>query len=133
MAPAGPGFGQPGAMVPTAPMARGAHGPIGNTRNPIMALVLGFVCFIYLLFVLWSTVNELKAFRQKDDISPILFFVPILNIIMVWGLPAKVLEAKQMAGVPNATVAHPILYLLFWPFFFTSDLNEIWAAAGGQR
>lgn len=124
------GFGPPGAapMVPA-----GAHGPVGNVRNPIAVFVIGMICFLYLLFVLWSTLNELKAFRQKDDINPILFFVPILNLLQLWQLPQKVLEAKQMAGVPNATVSHPVLYLLLWPYFFTADLNEIWQAAGGQR
>jgi len=111
--------------------APGAHGPVGQTRNPIMALVIGMVCGFYLLYLLWVEANELKAFRQKDDINPILFFVPILNIILIWGLPAKVLEAKQMAGVPNAAVSHPVLYLFLWPFFLTQDLNEIWQAAGG--
>ncbi len=100
-------------------------------RNPIAVLVIGAICFLYWLFVLWSTLGELKAFRQKDDINPIMFFIPVLNLLALWGLPAKVLEAKQMAGVPNATVGHPILYLLLWPYFFVADLNEIWQAAGG--
>ncbi|MBK7583475.1 MAG: zinc-ribbon domain-containing protein [Myxococcales bacterium] len=43
------------------------------------------------------------------------------------------LEAKQMAGVPNAQVSHPILYFFLWPYFLTADLNEIWQAASGGR
>ncbi len=134
-----PGYGGmgPGAapIVPTggpAFGARGAHGPVGNLRNPIVITLLGFVCFPYLFFVMWSTVNELKAFRQKDDINPILFFVPILNLLQFWQLPEKVLDAKQMVGIPNPQVPHPILYLLLWPFFFTTDLNEIFQAAGAR-
>lgn len=114
-------------------MPMGGFGPIGQTRNPIMQLVIGCICGFYLIYVLWVEINELKAFRQKDDLNPIMFLVPILNIIMVWGLPEKVLEAKQMAGVPNAQVPHPILYLFLWPYFLTADLNEIWQAAGGGR
>ncbi len=99
-----------------------------------MQLVIGLICGFYLIYVLWMEINELKAFRQKDDLNPILFLVPILNILLVWGLPAKVLEAKQMAGVPNAQVSHPVLYLFLWPYFLSNDLNEIWAAAkGGQQ
>src|SRR5262249_35582606 len=120
-------FGGGGAM----PM--GGFGPIGQTRNPVMSLVIGVICGVYLLYLILVESNELNAFRQRDDINPILFLVPILNIIMVWGLPAKVLEAKQMAGVPNANVAHPILYLFLWPYFFTADLNEVWSAAQGGR
>jgi len=112
-------------------MMAGAHGPVGQVRNPVMSLVIGLVCGFYLLYLLWVEANELKAFRGKDDINPILFFVPILNIILIWGLPEKVLEAKQMAGIPNANVSSPILYLFLWPYFLTGDLNEIWQAAGG--
>jgi hypothetical protein len=76
--------------------------------------------------------NELKNFRGKDDLNPILFFIPILGIIEMWKLPAKVLEAKQMAGVANAQVPHPILYLLLGIYFLPADLNEVWQAAGGR-
>lgn len=106
---------------------------MGQTRNPIMVLVIGSICFIYAIIQMWGMLNELKAFRGKDDINPIMMFVPILNIIFFWNLPAKVLEAKQMAGVPNAQVAHPILYLLLGAYFLPADLNEVWQAAGGGQ
>ena len=76
-------------------------------------------------------VNELKAFRQKDDINPIMLFIPIMNLLMIWGLPEKMLEAKRMAGVPNPSVPHPILYLLLGLYFMPADLNEVFQAAGG--
>jgi hypothetical protein len=125
-------------MIPAggAPMQRaagGPHGPIGKTRNAVMTFVLSMVCFVYAFIALWGTVNELKNFRQRDDINPIFFFIPILNLIEMWKIADKVLEAKQMAGVPNAQVQHPVLYLLLWPYFLTEDLNEIWQAAGGGR
>jgi hypothetical protein len=124
-----------GAPPGGAPMVRaGAHGPIGNVRNPIVVTLLCYVtCGVYALFWIWSTVNELKAFRQREDINPILFFIPILSIIQIWQLPEKVLEAKQMAGVPNPQVPHPVLYLMLSPYFFTSDLNEVWQTAGGGQ
>jgi hypothetical protein len=123
--------GMPGGAAPM--VATGGRGPIGQTRNPVMVLVIGAVCFVYAIIQLWGMLNELKAFRGKDDINPIMMFVPILNLIMFWNLPAKVLEAKQMAGVPNPQVAHPILYLLLNSYFLSSDLNEIWQAAGGGQ
>jgi hypothetical protein len=118
-----------------APIVRsgGATGPIGKERNPVMVLVIGYICFIYAFIQLWQMLNELRAFRQKDDPNPILFLVPILNLIELWKLPEKVLDAKQMAGVPNPTVPQPILYLLLWIYFLPADLNEIWKAAGGGR
>jgi hypothetical protein len=135
--PAPGGYGAPvpygaagGAMVP-APA--GGRGPIGKTRNPVMVLVVGMLCFVYAIIQLWQMLNELKAFRGKDDINPIFFFVPILNIIQIWNLPPKILEAKQMAGVPSAQVSHPVLYLFLSPYFLALDLNEMWQAAGGGQ
>ena len=61
-----------------------------------MVLVIGMICFVYAIIQLIQMLSELKAFRQKDDISIITFFIPILNLIKMWQLPEKVLEAKRM-------------------------------------
>jgi hypothetical protein len=134
MVQAGPG-GMAGPIPGAGPMqgGGGAHGPIGATRNPIMQLVIGAICGFYLLYLLWVEANEIKAFRGKDDINPIMFFVPILGLIEMWKLPEKILEAKHMAGVPNPQVQSQILYLILWPYFLSGDLNEIWQAAGGGQ
>jgi hypothetical protein len=116
-----------------APIVSAGGRPIGKTRNPVMTLVFSMLCFVYAIIQLWQMTNELKAYRGKEDIKPILFFVPILGLIEMWKLAPKILEAKQMAGVPNATVQHPALYLLFSIFFLPSDLNEMWQAAGGGQ
>jgi hypothetical protein len=122
----------PAGAAPIVPAAGASGRPIGNMRNPIVSLLLCYAtCGIYFLFWIWSTVNELRAFRGRDDINPILFLIPILNYLLIWQLPPKVLEAKMMAGVPNPQVPHPVLYLLLSPYFFTADLNEIWMAQGG--
>jgi len=126
--PQDPGYG--GAMVP---MGGGQRGPIGKIRNPVMTIVIGCVCFVYAIIQWWQMLNELKAFRGKDDLNPILFFVPILQYIELWKLNEKVLDAKRMAGVPNAQVASPVLYLFLAFFFLPGDLNEIWQAAGGGQ
>jgi hypothetical protein len=118
-------------MLPAA--ATGARGAIGKTRNPVMVLVISMLCFVYALIEGSAMLKELRAFRGKDDINLIHFLIPILNYIRVWQLPAKVLEAKQMAGVPNAQVAHPVLYLFLGLYFLPADLNEIWQAAGGGQ
>jgi hypothetical protein len=115
------------------PAPAGGRGPIGQTRNPVMVLVIGMLCFVYAIIQLWQMTNELKAFRGKDDINPIFFFIPILGLLHMWALPPKILEAKQMAGVPNAQVSHPVLYLFLSPYFLALDLNEIWQAAGGGQ
>ncbi len=98
-----------------------------------MVFLIGGICFLYLFLQLWQMLNELKDFRQKDDLNPIMFFLPVIGLIQTWGLADKVMEAKQMAGVPNPSVSHPILYLFLGPYFLAGDLNEIWQAAGGQQ
>jgi len=116
-----------------APIVSAGGRPLGRTRNPVMTLVFSMLCFVYAIIQLWQMTNELKAYRGKEDIKPIFFFIPILGLIEMWKLAPKILEAKQMAGVPNASVQHPALYLLFSIFFLPSDLNEIWQAAGGGQ
>jgi hypothetical protein len=96
-----------------------------------MVLVIGYLCFVYALIQLWQMLNELKEFRQKDDLNPIFFFIPILGLIEMWKLPEKVLDAKRLAGVPNPSVPHPVLYLLLGIYFLPADLNEVWNAQGG--
>jgi hypothetical protein len=127
------GYGTPGPapIVPAGggPGTLSGAGPIGKERNPVMVLVIGMLCFVYAIIQLIQMLSELKAFRQKDDISIITFFIPILNLIKMWQLPEKVLEAKRMAGIPNPQTVHPIGYIFLSPFFLSGDLNEIWAAA----
>ena len=125
------GYGTPGPapIVHAGPGSLAGAGPVGKERNPVMVLVIGAVCFVYAIIQFIQMINELKAFRQKDDISLILFFVPILGYIKLWQLPEKVLDAKQMAGIPNPQTVHPIGYLFLAPFFLASDLNEVWTAA----
>jgi hypothetical protein len=109
------------------------RGGVGKTRNPVMVLLISMLCFVYALIEGLAMLKELMAFRGKQDINLIFFLIPILNILEVWKLPAKVLEAKQMAGVHNAQVAHPILYLFLGLYFLPADLNEVWQAAGGGQ
>lgn len=102
-------------------------------RNPVMVLVFGMLCFVYAIIQFWQMANELRAFRQKDDPNPIFFFIPILNYIEFWKLGEKVLDAKRLAGIPNPTTAHPVLWLFLGIYFLPLELNEIWTAAGGAR
>ncbi len=119
--------------APMVAMGSGQRGPIGKMRNPVMTIVLSMLCFVYAIIQVWGMLSELKAFRGKDDLNPILFFVPIVGYFELWKLNEKVLDAKRMAGVPNAQVASPVLYLFFAIFFLPTDLNEVWqAASGGQ-
>lgn len=133
----GPGMGQQ-AMVPAggAAVTPGVHGPIGKTRNPVMVTVISMLCFVYAILQLIQMIGELKAFRQKDDINIIMFFIPILNLLEMMKLSDKVAEAKRMAG-SNKPAASGILYILLGIYFLPADLNDVWEAAsrgaGGQQ
>lgn len=98
-----------------------------------MVAVFSCLCFVYALIAIWSMINELKAFRQKNDLNPIMFFVPILQLLELWNLAPKLLDAKRMAGVPNAQVQHPVLYLLLGIYFIPLDLNEMWQAVQARQ
>jgi hypothetical protein len=137
-AASGFGAGFAGALQPMGSGAiaagvPGVHGPIGKERNWLVVLVLSFVCFVAGLYYAWAMLSELKAFRQKDDLNPILFFVPVLGLLLLYQLPDKVLDAKRMAGISNASVQDGIMYLLLGWYFLPNDLNEIWKAAGGHQ
>ena len=110
-----------------------AHGPIGKTRNPVVVTLVSMICFIYAFIEFFGMLGELKAFRQKDDINIIMFFIPILNLLELMKLSEKVSEAKRLAGCANPEAASPILYLLLGIYFLPVDLNEVWAAAGGGQ
>lgn len=107
----------------------GPRGPVGKVRNPVSTLLLGMLCFVYGLIAFVQMIGELKAFRQKNDLSLLLFFIPIINLIELLKLPEKVIEAQRMAGIQNPQVAHPVLYLFFGLYFLAADLNEAWEAA----
>lgn len=122
--------------APLVPMSGGGggRGPIGKIRNPIMSIVFAlFSCGIYPMVASFLMANELNAFRGRQDLNAIMFFIPIMNIIEGLKLAGVVLETKQQAGVPNPQVANNVLLALFPVLFLPADLNEIWqAASGGQ-
>jgi hypothetical protein len=129
MAGVAAGVGAAMQPMPAAPMFQpaGPHGPIGQERSWLVIIIVGSItCGLGYFWYWWNMVNELNAFRQKDDLNPILVLVAPLLFFL---LPDKVLEAKRMAGVANPTVQNPILYLLLGWYFFPNDLNEVWQAA----
>jgi hypothetical protein len=106
--------------------AAGMIGPSGQTRNPMMVLLISAICFLYGMYQFYVMLAELKDFLQSDEINPIHIFIPVLNILMLFKLPGWVLEAKRRAGVPNPEVASVILYWFLGLYLLPKDLNEVW-------
>jgi hypothetical protein len=121
-----PGYGGPAmAGAPT-----GGGGPKGQTRNPMMVLLISMICFLYGIWQYYQMVGELKAFLNSDEINPIHIFIPVLNILMLFKLPGWVLEAKRRAGVPNPEVSNVIVYWFLGLYLLPKDLNEVWNPTG---
>jgi len=132
------GFGAPQAMVPAgapmgfggaAPMAGG--GPKGQTRNPMMSLLISWVCFLYALYVTYQMTCELKAYLNTEEITPWWAFIFPLNLMLLLKLPGLVTEAKRRAGVANPEAGNLILYLFVTPYIMAKDLNDVWNPTGG--
>jgi hypothetical protein len=120
-----------GAGIVTAAKAQSASPqvrPIGKVVG-LGILTLG----IYWLIALWGAFNDFKVIRQKNDIVPIYFFVPVLGWLELTKLPGKVMEARTATAVQNPAVPNVVLYLLFPQIFFIADLNEIIAAVANRR
>jgi hypothetical protein len=109
----------------------GGGGPKGQVRNPVMTLVISFVCCFYLLWQMWSMLNELQAYTQDQEFKPWYMFIPLLNYYFLWiKVPEQVAKAKQMAG--SRTPANGIvLYIFLGPYALAKDLNEVWDPTAG--
>jgi len=117
----GPGMGGPMGGGP------GAGGPKGQTRNPVMVLVLGMVCCVYALIQCWSMLSEMKEYTRDEEFKPWFMLIPFLNYYFLWvKVPEQVRKAKQMAGSRNPEPQSIVFYILLFPFALAKDLNGVW-------
>ena len=129
------GYGQQANQFGAAPMGMGGGygggpggaGPVGQTRNPVMTLVLSFVCCLYGLYQQWTMLNELQAYTRDDSFKPWYMFIPLLNLyFLLIKVPEQVTKAKQMAGSRNPQAAGIVLYFFISYYALAKDLNEVW-------
>jgi hypothetical protein len=120
-------YAPPGAMAAPG----GNPGFRGQTRNPVMVLILTYVtCGIYGLISLLSMLDELKQYTGKEEITPWHILIPYYNLYLILvKVPKWVGEAKQKAGARNGP-ANIILYFFISPFALAADLNEVWNPQG---
>ncbi len=103
-------------------------GAVGQTRNPVMVLLIGLICAPYALFSIFQMCGELSRYLGKD-VPWWQLFIPILNLIFLFStLPKLVNEAKQKAGAKPAMGG--FIYFLLAPYALASDLNEVWNPRG---
>jgi hypothetical protein len=122
-----PGYGAPGMMGGAMPGGAGAK---GQTRNPVMTLLISWICFLYMLYVHFQMANELKAFLNTEEITPWWMFIFPLNLLLILKLPNLMVEAKRRAGVANPQAGGLFMYLFFTPYVMAKDLNEVWNPTG---
>jgi hypothetical protein len=113
-------MGGPGAMQ--------AGGFRGETRNPVMVVVLSMVtCCLYGIYAMWVMLNELQQYTRDQEFKPWYMFIPLLNYYFMWvKVPEQINKAKQMAGSRNPQASSIVLYIFLAPYALAKDLNEVW-------
>ncbi|MBD0372809.1 MAG: DUF4234 domain-containing protein [Pyrinomonadaceae bacterium] len=112
---------------------------VGERRDPLLVLILGFVtCYIYLFYWWYATAADIKRATGRQDIYP---QIEVLLNILTCGLytiylsykyPKLILEMQEKAHViRNDTSLMSVLLSLFslGPiacYVIQKDLNRIW-------
>lgn len=119
---------------------------VGEKRNPLTVLVLGFLtCYIYLFYWWYVTGADIKRALGREDINPPLELAlnlltcSLFSIYLSYKYPKLVLEMQQRANVTrNDTSLLSVLLSLFslGPiacYVIQTDLNKIWDTATESR
>lgn len=109
----------------------------GEILDPMKTTLFGFLCFIYMIMWIFKRIPEINTFLGEERLVWWHFFIPILNIITLWKMFKTVPEMAGLAGaqIEDRTTLYLICWLCVGPlgvYFFQSDLNAVWAAAGAR-
>ena len=112
---------------------------VGEKRNPLAVLILGFVtCYIYLFYWWYVAAADIKRALNRDDINPPLELVlnlltcSLYSIYLSYKYPKLILQMQEEARVPpHDTTLLSVLMSLFslGPiacYVIQTDLNRIW-------
>ena len=112
---------------------------VGEKRNPLLVLILGFVtCYVYLFYWWYVTAADIKRALKRDDINPPLELLlnlvtcSLFSIYLSYKYPKLVLEMQEKAKVVrNDTSLVSVLLSLFslGPiacYIIQTDLNKVW-------
>jgi hypothetical protein len=116
------------------------HKPLGNIRNPFIAILLTiFTLGIYAVVWNYSTFEELKNYRGQGWSGMLYlifqFLFPFPLLALPWLMPAYVgnLYAedgreKPISGLTGFWMFLPIIGALIWFFKMQGNLNEFWTS-----
>ncbi|MCA1558190.1 MAG: DUF4234 domain-containing protein, partial [Acidobacteria bacterium] len=120
--------------VPSQPLMA-----VGERRDPLLVLVLGFVtCYVYLFYWWYVTALDIKRATGREDINPTLDLIlnlvtcSLFSIYLSYKYPKLILEMQEKAGVVrNDTSLVSVLLSLFslGPiacYVIQVDMNKIW-------
>jgi len=112
---------------------------IGVRREPVLALILGFVtCYLYIFYWWYVTASDIKRATARADINPPLELVlnlltcGLFTIYLSYKYPMIILEMQEKAHIArNDTTLLSVLLSLFslGPiacYVIQTDLNRIW-------
>ncbi|HEY0321613.1 MAG TPA: DUF4234 domain-containing protein [Pyrinomonadaceae bacterium] len=112
---------------------------VGEKRNPLVVLILGFVtCYIYLFYWWYVTGADIKRALPREDLNPPLELTlnlltcSLFSIFLSYKYPKLILEMQEKAHVVrNDTSLVSVLLSLFslGPiacYVIQTDLNRIW-------
>ncbi len=110
----------------------------GEILDPIKTTGMNVICFIFSILWIMKRFKEINAFLGEDRLVFWHMFIPILNLITLWKFFKSV---SEMAGLVGAQVEdRAVMYLvgqlctggILTFYFMQTDLNAVWAAAGGR-
>lgn len=112
---------------------------VGEKRNPLVVLILGFAtCYIYLFYWWYVTGVDIKRALPREDLNPPLELglnlvtCSLFSIFLSYKYPKLILEMQEKAHVVrNDTSLVSVLLSLFslGPiacYVIQTDLNKIW-------
>ncbi len=117
--------------------------PLGKIRSPIVVILLMIITFgIYSFFYYGFTFGELNRWRGQGwtgTMAVLFMFIPILNVVHIWLLPAYVGRAyaesgqqKPITGLSGFWIFVPFVGGIIWICVVQGALNNFWRSQGVQ-
>jgi hypothetical protein len=132
---------------PGMPGAMGPSGAVGETRNPVMVVLMHFVCAFYgFYWFYWKLMPELRAYLGRtDEYNPVtqaiigMVTCGIMYMVNTAKAAKMIQEAQQRSGRANPQDKTNIVWILWGvniflgvptalgvPYILQEEANKIW-------